>query len=75
MRSKLWPPPPSTGPSLTVIPPAPPRKLIGSGRRLWDRIVKDFVIDDAGAQEVLQQVCEAVNQLESITARLRKEAS
>jgi hypothetical protein len=73
MRSKPWSPPPAIGPSLAVTPPAPPRELSGPGRDLWDRITKDFIIDDSGAQEVLQQVCESVNQLESIAARLRKE--
>jgi hypothetical protein len=54
-----------------VTPPSPPRELSGPGRDLWDRITKEFVIDDSAAQEVLQQCCEAVNRLEAIAARVR----
>ena len=56
-----------------MTPPSPPRDLSGPGRDLWDRITQEFHIDDSAAQEVLLQVCESVNQLEIIAARLRKE--
>jgi len=45
--------------------------LSGPGRDVWDRITREFHIDDCAAQEVLQQVCEAVNRLEAIAARVR----
>jgi hypothetical protein len=63
MRSKPWPPPSAIAPSPSVTPPSPPRDLAGPGRDVWDRITREFHIDDCAAQEVLQQVCEAVNRL------------
>jgi hypothetical protein len=71
MRNKPWPSPSMITPSPPVTPPPPPRELSGPGRDVWDRITREFHIDDCAAQEVLQQVCEAVNRLEAIAARVR----
>jgi hypothetical protein len=71
MRNKPWPPPSAITPQPLATSPSPPRELSGPGRDVWDRITKEFTIDDSAAQEVLQQVCEAVNRLEAIAARVR----
>jgi hypothetical protein len=71
MPRKPWPSLTTISPSPPATPPSPPRDLSGPGRNVWDRVTKEFVIDDAAAQEVLQQVCEAVNRLEAIAARVR----
>jgi hypothetical protein len=71
MRNKPWPTPSMITPSPPVTPPPPPRELTGPGRDVWDRITREFHIDDSAAREVLQQVCEAVNRLEAIAVRVR----
>ena len=49
-------------PTLTVVAPAapinaPPAALGEAGRKLWQSIHHDFVIDDAGGAEMLAQIC------------------
>jgi hypothetical protein len=71
MPKKPWPQLTAITPSSPVTPPPPPRDLAGPGRDLWDRVTREFTIDDSASQELLQQCCEAVNRLEAIAARVR----
>jgi hypothetical protein len=57
--------------SLTVVGtptsgPQPPRKLGKYGRRLWDRVHRDYRLEDVGGLEMLAQVCGAVDRIESL---------
>jgi hypothetical protein len=73
MRRKTWPPPLTIAKPAPVTPPPPPRELSGPGRDLWDRIMRDYAIDDCASQEALQQACEALNRLEGLAARIRED--
>ncbi len=42
---------------------APPPHLATPERRLWQRLVSDYSIDDSGGQAVLQVACEAAERV------------
>src|SRR5262245_50331302 len=46
--------------------PEPPRKLGEYGRSLWDRITAEYDIADSGGQEMLAQVCAALDRAEAL---------
>ncbi len=57
-------------PALTVIdasstpnPLAPPSSLGEAGRKLWQAIHRDYIIEDAGGHEMLLRICEAADNL------------
>ena len=61
MRKKP-PQPPLTiiGPT-TVNPHAPPATLGKTGANLWNRVMSEYGIDDAGGREILLQSCAAAD--------------
>jgi len=46
--------------------PSPPRKLGKYGRHLWDRVHREYRLEDCGSIEMLAQVCGAVDRIESL---------
>jgi hypothetical protein len=71
MRRKTWPPPLTIAKPTPITPPPPPRELSGPGRDLWNKVLRDYRIDDSASQEALQQACEALNRLEGLAAQIR----
>ncbi|MET4478830.1 hypothetical protein [Bradyrhizobium sp. F1.13.3] len=56
--------------NLTVIDPAskpnplaPPASLNEAGRKLWEAIHRDYVIEDSGGHQMLLRICEAADSL------------
>ena len=50
--------------------PQPPRTLREHGRELWDVVMSEYRIDDAGGIEVLQQICSALDRAEEMAAQI-----
>ena len=57
-------------PTLTVIdaaskpnPLAPPATLGNAGRKLWQDLHRDFVLEDSGAHTMLLEICSAMDNL------------
>jgi hypothetical protein len=68
----------SRKPTLTVVgtspnSPAPPRKLGKYGRHLWDRVHREYRLEDCGSIEMLAQVCGAVDRIESLRAGIDRD--
>ena len=58
-------------PPLTLVrdpetPPDPPRSLGNPGRSLWDRIMREYAICDAGGIELLLLACEGTDRAASL---------
>jgi hypothetical protein len=45
---------------------SPPRPLGTHGRALWDRVQREYHIDDVGGLEILTQICAAEDRLEAL---------
>jgi hypothetical protein len=73
LRKKPWPTPLTITPPPASTPPEPPRELSGPGRDVWNRLVSEYDIRDCAGQELLQQICEAINRLQSLTEQIRKD--
>jgi hypothetical protein len=57
-------------PTLTVVDPpskpnpfAPPATLGEAGRKLWQDLHRDFVLEDSGAHTMLLEICSAMDNL------------
>jgi hypothetical protein len=56
-------------PTLTVVdqskpnPLAPPASLGEAGRKLWQDLHRDFVLEDSGAHTMLLEICSAMDNL------------
>jgi hypothetical protein len=46
--------------------PQPPRSLGVHGRALWNKVVSQYELNDAGGQEILCQACAALDRAESL---------
>jgi|SRR5262252_1965512 len=46
--------------------PTPPRKLGKYGRSLWDKVHREYRLEDCGSIEMLAQICGAVDRIESL---------
>ena len=67
-------------PTLTVIDPAskpnplaPPSTLGEAGAKLWRSIHNDYVIEDAGGQQMLLRICEAADSLAAADAEIERD--
>lgn len=50
-----------------------PAGLSSEARKLWQDVIDDFEIDDAGGLAVLRQLCEALDRLRQCQAAITKE--
>jgi hypothetical protein len=57
----------------TLIGTEPARSLAAPGRALWDRIMAEVQIDDAGGRELLLQICGTVDLIETLAARVKQD--
>ncbi len=67
---------PPTKPHLKLANPdvtesEPPRALRAPGRGAWNRIQREYHIVDCGGVELLMQICEAIDQIEELTAEIK----
>jgi hypothetical protein len=53
-----------------VTGPQPSRPLGEQGRALWDRILSEYVVDDASGIELLTQACQACDRAEALAAHV-----
>jgi Phage terminase, small subunit len=65
-------------PSLTIVGPdatgiSPPRKLGRHGAALWNRVQGEYAIQDIGGIEVLCQICQALDDVESLTEAVERD--
>ena len=63
---------------LTLVPPgvtspAPPRKLGPPGMALWSRVQAEYGIADVGGVETLTQICQALDDVESLTEAVERD--
>jgi hypothetical protein len=57
-------------------PPAvddPPLRLGPEGRGLWDRVLREYDIDDVGGREILAQACSALDRAEALRKAIEKQ--
>ena len=53
--------------------PAPSRTLGNHGRSLWDRVMIDYEISDAGGLEMLLQACAALDRAENLRLEIDRD--
>jgi hypothetical protein len=51
----------------------PPRSLDNHGRSLWNRIVNEYDVSDAGGRELLLLACQALDRAEALRAQIDAE--
>jgi len=51
----------------------PPRKLGAPGMALWNRVQAEYSIADIGGIEVLCQICQALDDVEALTAAVERD--
>ena len=51
-------------------PKQPPRKLGEHGQQLWQSIVSEYRVDDAGGREILAQCCSALDRAEGLRRQI-----
>lgn len=51
----------------------PSRTLGEHGRRLWDRVVSEYVVDDVAGIELLTQLCQATDRAEALAAHVAQD--
>ena len=49
---------------------SPPRPLGTHGRALWDRVQREYHIDDVGGVEILAQICAAEDRVEALREQI-----
>lgn len=54
---------------------APSRPLGAHGRALWDKVQREYAIVDVGGREILTQICQALDQAESLAERIRTDGN
>jgi len=69
-------------PSLTLVDPrqitpvtlvAPPSNVGKAGRTLWQSVMNEYDIRDAGGQQMLQQICEAADRVHEFSAIIKRD--
>ena len=58
---------------LDATAPQPSRALGEHGSRLWERITREYVIEDASGVEMLTQICQACDRAEALAADVRED--
>ena len=53
----------------------PPANLGPHGRSLWDRVTREYAIDDAGGIEILFQACAAADRAEELRAAIDRDGA
>ncbi len=53
--------------------PEPPRILAQHGRHLWDRIQRDYRVDDAGGIELLLLACEGIDRIHALREEIAED--
>lgn len=54
---------------------APPSHLKAEGRRMWERLMDDYDLDDAAGLALLQAACEAFQRAQEARVRLDKDGA
>jgi hypothetical protein len=60
-------------PKTLEIGPSPPRPLGEHGQSLWNRVQREYRIEDSGGIEILAQICAAVDLAEQLADVVRTE--
>jgi hypothetical protein len=66
-------------PPLTLVVPTeaswlePPRILGQHGRKLWDRVMSEYAIEDSGGVEMLAQACAALDRAEALREQIDRD--
>jgi hypothetical protein len=58
---------------MTATRKQPPKTVGQSGRELWQTLTNEFELDDACSRATLLQVCQCVDRLAEISARISRE--
>ena len=53
----------------------PPRKIGANGRKLWDQVMREYAIEDAGGIEMLAQVCQALDRAEALREEIDQDGA
>ena len=53
--------------------PEPPWPLGQHGRKLWDKVQSEWIIEDAGGLATLEQICKAIDRAEALAERVDRE--
>jgi hypothetical protein len=53
--------------------PEPPRPLGDHGRKLWDRVLVEYIIDDVAGIELLAQACQATDRAEALAEHIAED--
>ena len=51
---------------------SPPRPLGPHGRALWDRVQREYRVDDVGGAEILAQICAAQDRVEALREQINE---
>jgi hypothetical protein len=53
----------------------PPRDLGAYGRKLWDQVMREYAIEDAGGIEMLAQACQALDRAEALREEIDQDGA
>src|SRR5262245_28106692 len=53
----------------------PTRNLGKHGRKLWDSVMKEYQVEDAGGVEMLAQACQALDRAESLREEINRDGA
>ena len=53
----------------------PPRNIGPHGRRLWDQVMREYDIQDAGGLEMLAQACQALDRAEALREEIDRDGA
>jgi hypothetical protein len=54
---------------------SPPRPLGQQGRALWDRVQREYRLEDVGGIEILAQICGAEDRLEALREQINQDGA
>ena len=70
MAKKPKPPLKLIGPDGASTWAEPPRNVGAHGRKLWDQVMREYDIQDAGGLEMLAQACQALDRAQPYARKL-----
>ena len=53
----------------------PPRNIGPYGRKLWDQVMREYAIEDAGGIEMLAQACQALDRAEALREEIDQDGA
>ena len=53
----------------------PPRDIGPYGRKLWDQVMREYAIEDAGGIEMLAQACQALDRAEALREEIDQDGA